>query len=204
MGSLRGKLGTLLKLASLSLSMTLFQNLFDLRSPLLLSISSIFFPLFKTNLHMNSCITLNLIFLIYESLGILGFLFLVSLELISLHPNPRTPCVFHRYFIMCKYYLCFNPLTSKFYISQHIRFLETNFPYTKTPFSNPSSPSLSRIILPYPLPPISTSSSTLPLPQPSYPLPSSSLSPAPSPPPSYRHITTHNRNGTRIPHTFPD
>lgn len=203
MSLLREKLDISPKLALLSLSMLLFRNLFGLRPSLLLSIALIFFPLFKINLHMNSCIYNTQPDLSHlQVFRCTCFPFLGSTRTNKLTPK-STLCIFLGYSPMYKDYRCFDPFTSKVHPSPHVRFLETDFSYTTTPVSNPSFLSSSQITLPLPLPPIPTSS-FIPLLSQLSSLPPPSPPSAPSLPPSHHHVTTCTCDNTPIPRSFPD
>ncbi|KAI5350539.1 hypothetical protein L3X38_003430 [Prunus dulcis] len=96
------------------------------------------------------------------------------------------PCVFLGYSLNHKGYRCLDPITHKIYISRHVRFHETVFPFKTTSSSStisfpsssfassPSIPACVNIADPPPPPP--------PPPPPNPPPPPSYSSPSPSPP----------------------
>ena len=68
----------------------------------------------------------------YAKLRIFGCLCYPWLRPYSSHKlAPKsTPCVFLGYFLSQSAYLCFEPTTSKTYVSHHVQFVESIFPYT--------------------------------------------------------------------------
>ena len=77
------------------------------------------------------------------------------------------PCVFLGYSLTQSAYYCLDPSTSKIYISRHVRFVETVFPFTN--LSAPAScsplhsiatwiPSLLRVPILHVIPPLNSSS----------------------------------------------
>ena len=49
----------------------------------------------------------------------------------KLEPHSK-PCVFFGYFLTQSAYLCYDPSTSKHFVSKHVRFIESIFPFTST------------------------------------------------------------------------
>lgn len=125
------------------------------------------------------------------------------------------PCVFLGYSSLHKGYKCLHLPTNRIYISRHVIFHETTYPFASLSSSEPSplssSPPPPHIltILPssLPLQPISSPPSPPPpSPHNSVPTPLTSFSPLPllSPPPPTHHMTTRTKDRTRQTRTFPD
>ena len=137
----------------------------------------------------------------------------------TLEPKSK-PCVFIGYSLSQYAYLCFEPSTSKTFVSCHIKFVESIFPYTNLHSMLPHPTSTSTVSW---LPPILTVSVPLPSHLHSYtldvpvpelppvaapsPPPLSAASPTPhspvsqlaSPPPPRHSMTTHAKNNILKP-----
>ena len=105
----------------------------------------------------------------YSKLRIFGCLCYPWLRPYSSHKlDARSkPCVFLGYSLTQSAYLCFHPPTSRTYVSRHVKFVESVFPFPKasTP-SSPTQPDLMSTWIPQPL---------------HVPLPAAASSPATSP-----------------------
>ena len=88
----------------------------------------------------------------YSKLKIFGCLCYPWLRPYSSHKlEPRSiPCVFLGYSLSQSAYLCLDPTTSKTYVSRHVQFVETIFPYAirQIPYHNPTTPDVSDWIPP--------------------------------------------------------
>lgn len=89
---------------------------------------------------------------------------------------PRsTSCVFLGYCDTTKGYKCYDPLTKKVYVSRHVQFIETEFPYKQIiSHQSPSADTLSPHQFTIPLTSYSDIVVSIPIPE--------SVSPSPSPP----------------------
>ena len=83
----------------------------------------------------------------------------------KLDPRSR-PCVFLGYSLTQSAYKCFEPTIQCLFISRHVRFVETAFPFAASPHARPSSPSLPNWALSFDIPsppPVPLSLSSPPL-----------------------------------------
>ena len=74
-----------------------------------------------------------------------------------------TPCVFLGYSTTQSAYLCLQPTTGRIYVSRHVRFDETSFPFSKPATTIPASPSPPETQAPTTSPPVTKIPFTVPL-----------------------------------------
>jgi len=90
----------------------------------------------------------------YLKLRVFGCLCYPWLRLYAKHkldPHLR-PCVFLGYSLTQSAYKCFDPTTQRLFISRHVLFVETAFPFATSPHARPSSPSLPNWALSFDIP----------------------------------------------------
>lgn len=140
----------------------------------------------------------------YSLLKVLGCLCYPYLRDYSQHKldSRSAPCVFIGYSSLHKGYKCLDPSTNKVYISRHVVFHETIFPFAHQLTSSSISPTVSQNTpedISLPLAIIPTTQPPVPI------IPESSSTPPPTSPPHSTHpMTTRTRDNTRKAKRFPD
>ncbi|GFY82736.1 hypothetical protein Acr_02g0009760 [Actinidia rufa] len=132
----------------------------------------------------------------YLKLRVFGCLCYPWLRLHAKHKldSRSRPCVFLGYSLTQSAYKCLDPITQRIFISRHVRFVESEFPYSTSPYARLSSHSLPNWTSSFDIPPPS-----LILPSLSSPTPLHLATPVLSPvvlSPHQQHVTVHSRRSS--------